>query len=64
MEGTRFASCPFFCGVEGGVYVEDLGEEVVEVVHELVFDIGNVGDGGVAEDQSGIVVVCPCMLNK
>lgn len=64
MEGTGFASCPFFCGVEGGVNVENLGEEVVEVVHELVFDLGNVGDGGVAEDQGRVVVVGPCMLNE
>ena len=62
MEGTGFASCPFFCGVERGVNVENLGEEVVEVVHELVFDLGNVGDGGLAEDQGRVVVVGPCVL--
>ena len=64
MEGTGFASCPFFCWEEGSVRIKDFGDEVCKVVHELVFDLGNVGDGGVAEDQGRVVVVGPCMLNE
>ena len=64
MEGTGFTSCPFFCWIEGGVWIENFADEVGEVVHELVFDLGNVGDGGVAEDQGRVVVVGTCMLNE
>ena len=50
MERTGFASCPFFCWMEGGVWIEDLADEVVEVVHEFVLDLSDVGNGGLAED--------------
>jgi len=32
MEGTGFTSCPFFCGEEGGIRIEYLSKEGVEML--------------------------------
>ena len=64
MERTGFTSCPFFCWEEGSVRIKYFGDEVGEVVHELVLDLGNVGNGSLAENQGWVVVVSACVLNK
>ena len=50
--------------MEGGVWIEDLADEVIEVVHELFLDLGDIGNGGLADNQRWVVVVCACVLNE
>ena len=64
VEGAGIAAGMIVGGEEGLVGGEDLGKEEVEVVEELVLHCGDVGDGGLAEDKGGVVVLAAGMLDE
>ena len=63
-KGTGAAVGTFIGGDEGTRFVVDLGQEEVEVVEEFVLHHGNVGDGGLAENKGGVVVVGASVLDE